>query len=284
MSRQQVANIVLIVLLVGGGIFAGFKITDLSQDLNELESQHATLQSSHNELQALYDSLESNYHSLESEYQSLESSYGELSRGYDSLVSTYETMRSEHEALELELSQLKTTNDELEAQNQELMDLLTLYESLPDNYYSVAAFESHPNTYEALCNFLLYDFALPRTYKLGVFDCSESAAYLEWALEIAGFDADIVVGPTPWDTESRHAWVIAHTEEYGVAIEATELTGYYGLMTFGGVPGIVYRDESPYWQNYYEGYDGVFGNIYQAVRHYGDYKEVNWWEGYWGFK
>ncbi len=44
-------------------------------------------------------------------------------------------------------------------------------------------------------------------YKLDIFDCSEAAAHVEWALEISGFDAKIAVGPTPFDFTGQHAWI-----------------------------------------------------------------------------
>ena len=107
-------------------------------------------------------------------------------------------------------------------------------------------------------------------------------------MENAGFEAQIATGPTPWDPSSYHAWVIVNTEEYKVAIEATALTGEYNLLYLfmGRVPGIVYGDDPriPGWQNYYNGYDHLFNNIYLAIRNYGALQEWNWWEGYWGFK
>ena len=153
----------------------------------------------------------------------------------------------------------------------------------------LGGFTHHSNTYEQLCQFLTFEFVSPTGYKLNVFDCSESSAYLEWALEIAGFDAHIATGRTPWDPSSGyHAWVIAYPEGYRVAIEATELTGEYYLsyLFTGRVPGIVYGDDSliPGWENYYEGYDNLFQNIYLAIRNHRSTEQWNWWEGYFGFR
>ena len=47
-SRYQIATIVLAILLVAGGVFAGFKITGLSQGISTLESRYAELQSAYN--------------------------------------------------------------------------------------------------------------------------------------------------------------------------------------------------------------------------------------------
>lgn len=287
MSRYQIATILLSILLVGGGTYAGFKITGLSQEISTLESQYAELQSAYNSINSEYQSLESQYHSLEREYYSLEKASEELLSSLQALSFDYENLESRYQSLETDASNLENAYNELEAQNQELRSLLALYESLPDDYYSVDAFMRHSNTYEELREFLSYEFALPRGYETGVFDCSESSAYLEWALEIADFDADIVVGPTPWSQNSgRHAWVIAHTDDgYRVAIESTALSGSHWLSLFlGRTPGVVYKNDSQIsgWQNYYEGYDHTFGNIYLAARY--DLKQFNWWEGYWGFK
>ena len=68
---------------------------------------------------------------------------------------------------------------------------------MPHSYYSTDTFKHHENTWNDLDRFLTSEFKLPRDYELHVFDCSESSAYLEWALENAGFTAEIVVGPSP---------------------------------------------------------------------------------------
>lgn len=285
--KRQAAVIVLAVLLVAGGVFAGIKITDLTEELNELESRHAVLQYHYDELEVGFNSLMSKYDSLESEYSWLQSSYSSLESDYWSLESNYESISSEFTLLQGSMSQLESIYRELQAENEGLEALLREYERVPHGYYSIDAFSHHSNTYEELCNFLTWEFALPRGYKVGVFDCSESAAYLEWALETAGFDADIIVGDTPWDTSSRHAWVIAHPKGYRVAIEATALTGEYKFLQLFlfQVPGVVYKNDPlvPGWENYYEGYDGVYGNIYQAIHSWRSTDEWNWWEGYWGF-
>jgi len=98
---------------------------------------------------------------------------------------------------------------------------------VPEGYYSTNFFPNYNGTFSDLKEFLYRDFKLPRGYQEGVFDCSESAAYLEWALEDAGFDAYIATGPAPWDPSAGyHAWILVKTREYRVAIEPTALTGY----------------------------------------------------------
>lgn len=280
--KQWIATIVLATLLAGGGVFSGIKITDMTRQLNELQLSYVSLESNYNSLQSNYNSLESNYAVLQSKYTTLESNY-------NSLESDYKSLRSDYDILQGRMSALQSSYNRLEAEKSELQRLLDQYEKVPHDYYSSGVFSQHSNTYEELAQFLTFEFVSPTGYKLNVFDCSESAAYLEWALEIAGFDAHIATGHTPWEPSSGyHAWVIAHTEEYKVAIEATALTGeYYLLYLFTGrVPGIVYSDDSlmPGCENYYKGYDNLFQNIYQAIRNRGTTEEWNWWEGYWGFR
>ena len=287
--KQWIATIVLATLLAGGGVFAGIKITDMTRQLDELQLSYTSLESNYNSLQSDYNSLESSYTVLQSDYNSLESSYTVLQSNYTTLESDYESLQSNYDVLQGRMSELQSSYNRLEAENRDLQRLLGEYEKVPHAYYPTGAFPHHSNTYEELAQFLTFEFVLPTDYKLNVFDCSESSAYLEWALENAGFNTQIAVGPAPWDPSSGyHAWVIAYPEGYRVAIEATELTGEYYLSDLfaGRVPGIVYSDDSliPGWNNYYEGYDNLFQNIYLAIRNYGALQEWNWWEGYWGFK
>ncbi len=286
--KQWIATIVLATLLAGGGVFSGVKITDMTRQLNELQLSYTSLESNYNSLESSYNSLQSNYDSLESNYAVLQSNYTTLESNYNSLESDYKSLQSDYDVLQGRMSQLQSSYNTLEAENEDLQTLLEQYEKVPHAYYSIEGFIHHSNTYEELCQFLTYEFVLPTGYKLNVFDCSESAAYLEWALENAGFDAYITTGRTPWEPSSGyHAWVIAYTAEYKVAIEATALTGEYYLsyLLAGRTPGIVYGDDSliPGWENYYDGYDTSLKNIYQAIRSCGTTEEWNWWEGYWGF-
>jgi len=300
--RWWIITMVLVALLVGGGVFGGMRIVDMTERINELELSYTTLQSNYNSLDSNYrllvtnyNSLESNYQLLQSDYNSLDSNYQSLQTNYNSLESSYKLLESDHESLRSDydtlqgkVSELQISYNRLEAENRDLRRLLDQYEKVPHSYYSIETFSHHSNTYEELCQFLSFEFVLPRGYKLNVFDCSESAAYLEWALETAGFDARIAMGPTPWDPASGyHAWVIAYPEGYRVAIEATALSGEYSLLSLFSLrtPGIVYGDDSliPEWHNYYEGYDNLFQNIYYAIRNYVSVEQWNWWEGFFGF-
>jgi len=261
-TTSRATTIVLIVLLVVGGVYCVINILDMRSELDRLESNYAHLQTTYDSMESMYWTLHDNYESLEVDYESLEVDY---------------------QALEHSFTALQISYNRLEIENADLRGLLDQYEQVPHDYYYSGAFGYHSNTYADLCDFLDYEFAPTRSYDADVFDCSESSAYLEWALENAGFDAQIAVGPTPWDQNSGyHAWVIVNTKEHQVAIEATALTGwdkFFSIFLFR-TPGIVYSDDwlVPGWQNYYDGYDRLYENIYKAVRHNRSTEEWNWWE------
>lgn len=258
-------TISLSLLLMGGGVFSGLRIVDMTDKIDELESEYTALNSNLDLLTSDHQLLQLDYQLLEFEHQSVQSDYN-TSQG--------------------RISELQSSNTRLQDEIDDLERLLDQYEKVPHSYYSTSSFSHYPNTRGEFFNFLTSGFTLPRGYEEHVFDCSESAAYVEWALENAGFDAYIAVGPSPWNPASGyHAWVIVHLIEYGetwrVAIEATALTGGYygpsGTTLFLNIPSLVGGE------NYYEGYDDIFENIYQAISQRLSVDEWNWWEGYWGF-
>lgn len=262
----------LVLVVIGGGAFFGIVLVTMAEIINEIELDYANLQTSFNNLQQGYNQLEKGHNSLQANYNSLESDY-------DSLESDYYLLKGEVKSLQSDYNDLLDANRELEA-------LVSQYENVPHSYYSADAFEPHSNTWEELEKFLTYEFRLPRKYEEDVFDCSEASAYVEWALESAGFDAEIVVGPTPWEpTSGYHAWVIVHTEEYKVAIEATVLTGkyYLGYLVRNRIPGVVYKGDKIFsgWENYYDGYDETYKNIYFTIRSYHATGEWDWWVEFW---
>lgn len=280
--KKHVTTIVLVAVLAGGGVFAGIKITDMSERINELEISYASLQSEYDILESGYDILESEFYTLQFNHNSLQADYGSLQLDYGSLESSYESLSSDYNVLRGRMTQLEITNSELQTENERLRELLEQYENVPHGYYSTRQFPYHQNTLEELYVFLDYEFGLPTNYKLGIFDCSESATYVEWALENSGFDAVIAVGPIPWDPDAGyHAWVLVYfLNDTMIALEPTALTGDFSPTTFGIVG---WEDPlNPAWQNYYEGYDTLLENIYQAIQDSGRW-EWNWWEGYWGF-
>jgi len=95
------------------------------------------------------------------------------------LIQQIDKLRRENEELRSQLSELQVKISELE-------DRLRLYEQVPHSYYSTSFFPEYRNTVEDLKAFLS-KLKLPHKYERGVFDCSEISAYVEWALEDAGF-------------------------------------------------------------------------------------------------
>ncbi len=189
------------------------------------------------------------------------------------------------------IGEYKSALSEISSEYQFVSNMLEVerQNNIPDNYYS-ESFENYPDTVTGLSNYLNYSFELPTSYTLGVFDCSESSAYLEWCLEKQGFDASICIGETPFDSETRHAWVMVNTSDgYRTAIEATSLTGGLEKVTdalssliSGRARGIVYYDEdNPVTVKYYYGYDEIFDSIDDAVEGL-NIEEWNWWVGAWG--
>jgi hypothetical protein len=258
----QAATVILTALLVAAGMYFGINMADMRTQLNTLQSNYAQLQWNYNSLESMYGTLQDNYGTLQDNYESLEVDY---------------------EALQQSFTELQLSYNQLEVENANLRSILQQYEQVPHDYYSSGVFGYHSNTYTELCDFLDHEFPPIRSYQQNVFDCSESSAYVEWALQNAGFDTQIAVGRTPWDQNSGyHAWLIVNTKDHRVAIEATALTGwdkFVNIFLFR-TPGIVYSDDwlVSGWQNYYDGYDGLYNNIYEAVRHDRSIQEWNWWE------
>lgn len=272
---------VLAVILTGGGVFLGMRVADLATRVNELNLNYATLQESNNNLQSSYNAMEANYrttlgnydlldanykalesnlNSLNADFQSLGVDYTNLESDYAALDSDYDSLESKYDKLSGEVSALNTENRKLEREKEDLQDLLNEYEKVPHGYYSNNIFKSYSNTYSDLGQFLNSEFELPSSYELEIFDCSESAAYLEWALENAGFDAEIVVGSFPQDPDSGfHSWVIVYTtDNYKVAVEATNFNrDRNAFRSWGRVPGVVYSDDTLIdgAEAYYDGYD-----------------------------
>lgn len=294
--KLLIVIIVLVAILSGGGVFFGLRIADMSNRIDELNLGYATLQGNYNELQSGYDTLDEDYRTtlgeydlLDTEYNTLESDLNSLSEEFQSLEVDYKAIESKYNTLLGEVSALKVENGMLELENDNLQDLLDEYDKVPHAYYSTNIFSTYSNTYNELGQFLNFEFELPSSYELEVFDCSESAAYLEWALENAGFDARIVVGPAPGDPDGiPHAWVIAYTTDYKVAIEATNFNrNRSAYRSWGRIPGIVYSDDILIdgAEAYYNGYDASFQNIFEAIRYSGiSILQWNWWVGAFGFE
>lgn len=181
--------------------------------------------------------------------------------------------------------------------------------SIPKDYYFAVnspffQFRSHESDAHAsnleeakLRYFLLYEFKLPKGYILNTFDCSEMAAYTEWALENAGFDAYIAVGKPPLDKSSPygHAWVLVRArdsrpernpfvpKEKWIPLEPTELLNKEDRLrskirkfftTGFDIIGIV-GELMPYYNDYLKGYDHLYKSITEMPPRY--ITEFDWW-------
>jgi len=168
---------------------------------------------------------------------------------------------------------------------------------IPSGYYETDVFKEHANTLADLKKFLLYEFRMPKGYRTDEFDCSEMAAYLEWALEDAGFNASIVVGPfslEKLEEGTKHAWIMAHTNDGDMAIESTALMSkdddlfLYMIKFFGEIlelnGGIIYKGKTTGWEEYYQEDVHSYESIYEAITKSKEFKEWSWWINYWGFK
>lgn len=165
---------------------------------------------------------------------------------------------------------------------------------IPSGYYETDVFKEHANTLADLKKFLLYEFRMPKGYRADEFDCSEMTAYLEWALEDAGFNASIVVGPFSLEEGTKHAWVMAYTNDGDMAIESTALMSedddlfLYMIKFFGEIlelnGGIIYKEKTTGWEGYYQEDAYSYESIYEVVTKSKELKEWSWWINYWGFK
>lgn len=275
-TSSRAITVILIVFVMAGIVYSVINIFHMKAELARLEANYAQLQTTNNALHTKYNSLESTYSTLRDNYDLLENDHQALQFTFTQLEATYSQLQTQN-------TELATLLWQLQVDNADLQRLLEEYEQVPHDYYYSGGFGYHSNTYAELCDFLDHEFGPITSYDLDTFDCSESSAYLEWALENAGFDAQIAVGPAPWGQQNAyHAWVIVNTNEEQVAIEATAPTGWdkFISMFLFRTPGIVYIDDwlVPGSQNYYHGYDYLYDNIYQAVRHHISILEWDWWE------
>jgi len=144
--------------------------------------------------------------------------------------------------------------------------LIKELKKVPKGYYSTDFFREHRNTIDELKKFLKYEFTLPHAYKDDVFDCSEIAAYTEWALEDAGFEAYIAQGYYVNKAGAGgHAWVIVKM----------------GNQQYYVDPTIMRKDDDRTILIPPDGYNvkpsAVFSNIYEAVEHDKSVDEWDWW-------
>lgn len=145
---------------------------------------------------------------------------------------------------------------------------------IPKDYYSKAdelVPDPQIHSIQALYDTLM-NVKLPN-YNRSSFRCSHAAAYLEWYLEGAGFNASIVYGLIPPQAD-LHAWVWVELPEGSVAIEATWLCedNYHP-------PGIIIDPEhkfekySSYYRDYLDYLDKYGTGEYILPKDFNDFME-----------
>ncbi len=175
-------------------------------------------------------------------------------------------LRMKIQMLESENRQLKEKVNELNSELKSLRNLVEELKKVPKGHYSTDFFRDRVSSVAELKNFLKTEFFLPHGYSEGVFDCSEIAAYTEWALEDAGFDAYIVQGYYSVNGVTRgHAWVM---------VEVAGTTYYVD-------PTVMRKSDDRTLLILPEKYrirpTAVFENIYEAIEHDGSAEEWDWW-------
>jgi len=146
---------------------------------------------------------------------------------------------------------------------------------IPKNYYSKAdelVPDPQIHSIQTLHDSLM-TVKLPR-YNVNSFKCSHTAAYLEWYLEGAGFDAYMVESE-----RLNHAWVIVELPDGKVAIETAAF-----CEDAYQPPGIIispegkYEKYSMYYQQYLDYLDKYSGGNYILPKDFDDFMN-NYLEG-----
>lgn len=150
---------------------------------------------------------------------------------------------------ESEIQELRSNISDLKAYVEYLENKLKLYEQVPHGYYSTNFFPDNDPTLNNLKNFL--STLKIHRYERGIFDCSEISAYVEWALEDAGFDTYICLG-------DDHAWNMVKVEGATYYVDASS-----------GTPVITKKPP--------EKIVKTFKNIYDAVDYFGSVEQWDWW-------
>ena len=145
---------------------------------------------------------------------------------------------------------------------QSLMELFDLSE-IPNNYYDAEV----PHPPHSLIDLLYFisEIKYPQVYEEHIFDCSESAAFLEWYLENHGYDAVIVVGTD--ENQKGHAWVEVRNLTNASGYPATMELDRHIDSTYFSLAGFYYNVDRTY-----------YDDIYDACEAYGHSSEWNWWK------
>jgi hypothetical protein len=130
----------------------------------------------------------------------------------------------------------------------------------------------------------LMGIRLPK-YNRSSFTCGHAAAYLEWYLEGAGFNASIACGDIK---NESHAWVIVELPEGRIAIEGTDFCEISEDIYGPFLPRIAFKNpedkEDQVYYNPDRRYDDIYGLIYEECGYVWDEQVVedviegfDWW-------
>jgi len=114
---------------------------------------------------------------------------------------------------------------------------------IPENYYVGVPDTAH-TTVDLFRS--LSGIEYPHEYEAGVFDCSESAAFVECYLENLGYDAVIVCGAN--SQKQYHAWV----DVRNLTLNNRTVTMHLercGDVTFFSVPSVYYKEDQTCYQD-----------------------------------
>lgn len=271
MDEKTVLLVLTIGLIIGAG--AGYGLSDfyvvqpLEIAINDVRQQLSTSQNMFNELNTDYSTLNVTHGILITNYKDSLDNWNVLNFEYTSLQDQYNSLQEQKK-------QFQQSNNELSVVIENLILFYEGFQGVPAGYFDVNVFPLYDNTVNQLVSFLDSGLLKQKAYQVSVFNCSESAAYVEWALDDAGFNAVIATGTSPWSIYSNHAWVIVYTIEQTVAIEANK------VLRGEGSKSIVYVGDTN-WDNYYNGYRWLFEDIFEALQYY-SIRSWNWWDGCWG--
>lgn len=139
--------------------------------------------------------------------------------------------------------------------------------SIPKNYYHAEVPDCANDVLEL--DYLLSNIKYPHASEPDIFDCSETAAFLERYLENLGYDAVIMTGARFSEGEKvYHAWVEVRNltlnqsgKPVAMHLDRHEDTTYFAL------PSFYYREDQAYYKDIYEACESRWG-----------FDEWDWWD------
>ena len=152
-------------------------------------------------------------------------------------------------------------NMEVPHSSHEMMELFDLSE-IPNNYYDADV--PHPSHSLMELLYFISEIKYPHAYEEHVFDCSESAAFLEWYLENHGYDAVIVVGTN--ENQNVHAWVEVRNLTNASGYPATIDIDRHKDSTYFSLVRFYYNVDRTYYEDIYEVCEARF-----------QFNEWDWW-------